>query len=79
MRIIYKFNLVTYTHFIFLMLGDEVPKLVTFEEVLKFFVNKWVPIVNSASAGNAIEEFMWNVHDLIKELPKNEVRWISEN
>ena len=51
------------------------------KKFLKFFVNKWEPIVNSlkgALAGNAIEEFLWNVHYVIKELPINEVRWISE-
>ena len=54
--------------------------MITFEDVLQFFVNEWATIVNSlhsATTGNTVEEFLWVVLEVIKELPTNEVRKVS--
>ena len=56
------------------------PDLINYEEVLQFFVDTWAPIVDSlhrSTTGSAVEEFLWMVLEVIKELPTNEVRKIS--
>ena len=66
-----------HTNMLFLKLCNEVVDLITYEDVLQFFINKWAPIVNSlhsSTTGNVVEEFLWMILEVIKELPTNEVR-----
>ncbi|XP_065916811.1 uncharacterized protein [Dysidea avara] len=58
------------------LLCDEIEGVITFEEILDFFVKKWAPIVNelhSATSANDVEEVLWEVLEVIRELPTNEV------
>jgi len=65
---------------IFLKLCKEVQDLITYEDVLEFFVQEWAPIVNSLHCAmtSAVEDFLWEVLAVVKELPTNEVRNLCE-
>jgi hypothetical protein len=57
------------------LLCAVVANVVSFEEVMSFFMEKWAPIVENlhSSTGGIIVEFLQSVIVAIKELPTNEI------
>lgn len=65
----------------YIQLCEAFPSVITYQEVLSFFMDKWAPVISllHEGRGNIIEEFISYVFEAIKDLPTHEVSIIKIN